>query len=154
MLVVLNLVDCIRSSRGGGPVGGGRPRGLNSGAIRVQPEGKIIMKGTVEGDPNIAPMQCTATRARPPRAAAPWLGRGRGRSLSSTMAPISAREIRSKLRNQRAVQTPGWVLYSVKLCITRTCSQFKLCQKVRKTPSWPRSWASFSLLPLSAHKNA
>ena len=26
--------------------------------------------------------------------------------------------------------------------------------KVRKTPRWPRSWASFSLLQLSSHRNA
>ena len=26
--------------------------------------------------------------------------------------------------------------------------------QVRKTPSWPRSWANFSLLPLYSHRNA
>ena len=26
--------------------------------------------------------------------------------------------------------------------------------QVRKTPSWPRSWASFSLLQLHSHRNA
>ena len=27
-------------------------------------------------------------------------------------------------------------------------------QQVRKTPSWPRSWANFNLLPLHSHRNA
>jgi hypothetical protein len=32
--------------------------------------------------------------------------------------------------------------------------RFTWSDKVRKTPSWPRSWANFSLLSLYSHRNA
>ena len=36
----------------------------------------------------------------------------------------------------------------------KTDAFIKCDAQVRKTPSWPRSWANFSLLPLCSHRNA
>ena len=39
------------------------------------------------------------------------------------------------------------------VCGDPTAPSFVTSAKVRKTPSWPRSWANFSLLQLYSHRN-
>ena len=50
--------------------------------------------------------------------------------------------------------TDGALVWNETLTFSQPAKDAVMTIQVRKTPSWPRSWASFSLLSLYSHRNS
>jgi hypothetical protein len=75
---------------------------------------------------------------------------------SSYFVWINANEIISSwyLLGAVCVAPPRWLLQAIEEEAVMLVAGGAATIQVRETPSWPRSWANFSLLWLSAHRNA